>query len=56
MVPEPDGQINFADVNIFTQGWNGDGITFDPIADIGPYLGATVPNLIANPDEQLGRL
>jgi hypothetical protein len=53
IVPEPDGQINFADVNIFTQGWNGDGITFDPIADIGPYLGATVPNLIANPDDQL---
>ncbi len=50
MIPEPDGQINFADVNIFTQGWNGDGITFDPIADIGPYIGATVPNLIANPD------
>ncbi len=53
MVPEPDGQINFADVNIFTQGWNGDGMTFDPIADIGPYLGSTVPNLIANPDGRL---
>ncbi|MBK6765454.1 MAG: hypothetical protein IPG71_03760 [bacterium] len=50
MIPEPDGQINFADVNIFTQGWNGDGINFDPIADIGPYLGSDVPNLIANPD------
>lgn len=50
MIPEPDGQINFADVNVFTQGWNGDGIDFDPIADIGPYLGTTVPNLIANPD------
>ncbi|MCB9357660.1 MAG: T9SS type A sorting domain-containing protein [Calditrichaeota bacterium] len=53
MVPEPDGQINFADVNIFTQGWNGDGLTFDPIADIGPYLGSDVPDLIANPDGRL---
>ena len=50
MIPEPDGQINFADVNVFTQGWNGDGIDFDPISDIGPYLGSTVPDLIANPD------
>jgi len=53
MRPEPDGQINFADVNVFTQGWNGDGVTFDPIADIGPYTGTTVPNLIANPDNRL---
>lgn len=53
MVPEPDGQINFADVNVFTQGWNGNGLTFDPISDIGPYLGSTVPNLVANPDGQL---
>ncbi|MBU1937383.1 hypothetical protein KKG05_08280, partial [bacterium] len=53
MVPNPDGMIEFADVNVFTQGWNGDGITFDPISDIGPYLGTTLPNLIAAPDRQL---
>ncbi len=53
MRPEPDGQINFADVNVFTQGWNGDGTIFDPIADIGPYIGTTVPALIANPDGKL---
>lgn len=53
MVPEPDGQINFADVNVFTQGWNGDGMNFDPIADIGPYIGSEVPNLVANPDGRL---
>jgi hypothetical protein len=53
MVPQPDGRVNFADVNAFTQGWNGDGLDFDPIADIGPYTGTTVPNLIANPDGHL---
>ncbi|MBU1984601.1 T9SS type A sorting domain-containing protein, partial [bacterium] len=53
MIPQPDGAINFADVNVFTQGWNGNGLTFDPIADIGPFLGTAVPSLIANPDGRL---
>lgn len=53
MIPQPDGRINFADVNVFTQGWNGNGIVFDPIADIGPYLGTTLPRLVANPDGKL---
>ncbi|MCC6475786.1 T9SS type A sorting domain-containing protein [bacterium] len=53
MIPEPDGRIDFADVNIFTQGWNGNGIIFDPISDIGPYLGSTLPGLIADPDGRL---
>ncbi|MBI5060302.1 T9SS type A sorting domain-containing protein [candidate division KSB1 bacterium] len=53
MIPAVDGRIDFADVNVFTQGWNGDGITFDPISDIGPYTGTTVPNLVANPDGRL---
>lgn len=53
MVPAVDGRIDFADVNVFTQGWNGDGITFDPIADIGPYTGSSVPNLVAAPDARL---
>jgi hypothetical protein len=53
MIPAVDGRIDFADVNVFTQGWNGDGITFDPIADIGPYTGAQVPNLVAAPDGRL---
>lgn len=53
MVPEPDGHIDFADVNVFTMGWNGDGLRSDPIADIGPYLGDTPPALIANPDGRM---
>jgi hypothetical protein len=53
MTPEPDGRINFADVNIFTQGWNGDGLTYDPLADIGPYSGSSLPNLISEPDGQM---
>ncbi len=53
MIPQPDGAINFADVNVFTQGWNGNGITFDPIADFGPFLGSQVPQLVANPDDKL---
>jgi len=53
MIPQPDGRINFADVNVFTQGWNGNGIRFDPIADIGPYTGAALPRLIADPDGKL---
>jgi hypothetical protein len=53
MIPQPDGRIDFADVNVFTQGWNGNGLVFDPISDIGPYLGASVPRLVANPDDRL---
>lgn len=53
MVPQPDGAISFADVNVFTQGWNGNGINFDPIADLGPWLGNNVPLLAANPDGRL---
>lgn len=55
MKPQPDGMVDFADVNVFTQGWNGDGLTFDPIADIGPWTphDGTVPNLIADPDGQM---
>jgi len=53
LIPQPDGAINFADVNVFTQGWNGNGAIFDPISDIGPFLGTTIPNLIADPDGNL---
>ena len=53
MIPQPDGRVNFADVNVFTQGWNGNGLIFDPIADIGPYLGTTVPQLVSDPDGRL---
>lgn len=56
MVPEPDGKINFADVNIFTQGWNGNGIIFDPLADIGPYEGTTVPDLVSFPDGEMNAM
>jgi hypothetical protein len=56
MIPAPDGKINFADVNIFTQGWNGNGIIFDPLADIGPYEGTTVPNLISLPDGEMNAM
>ena len=53
MVPHPDGRIDFADVNVFTQGWNGDGVSSDPIADIGPFIGDTLPGLVANPDGRM---
>jgi hypothetical protein len=53
MIPQPDGRINFADVNVFTQGWNGNGYEFDPIADLGPYSGTAVPRLVADPDKRL---
>jgi hypothetical protein len=53
MIPQPDGRIDFSDVNVFTQGWNGNGVIFDPLADIGPYLGTSVPALVANRDGRL---
>ncbi|HEY3295209.1 MAG TPA: T9SS type A sorting domain-containing protein [bacterium] len=53
MIPQPDGRIDFADINAFTQGWNGDGRVSDPLADIGPFLGDTPPNLVANPDGRM---
>jgi hypothetical protein len=56
MIPQPDGKINFSDVNIFTQGWNGDGVVFDPLADIGPYEGETVPDLVSFPDGEMNAM
>jgi hypothetical protein len=50
MIPQPDGKIDFGDVNAFTLAWNGNGLIFDRLGDIGPFIGDSLPKLIAAPD------
>ena len=53
MQPRPDGYINFKDQMALTYGWNGDALSFtrDPIADMGPFTGAS-PALVPTRDQK----
>ncbi len=50
--PQPDGVVDFHDMVAFVDGWNGNGIYRDKIADINVLPNCTAPDLIPNRDNE----